>query len=336
MPQGEIGQAIQNAQHVMLAAHIRPDGDAVGALLGLGLALSHAGKKVQMVLADGVPINLRHLPGSAMVQKRAEPGADLTAVLDCSDMLRTGGVLGSQSPDLNIDHHITNLNFGRLNLVQPEAVATSAILAEYLPEWGLKIDSEIASCLLTGIITDTIGFRTSNMTPKALRLAANLMECGANLPELYRVGLVQKSFEAARYWGFGLGRLQRLGSLLWTTVSQADRREASYQGNDDADLINILTTIEGDVVVVFNEQRGGKVKVSWRARPGLDISGLALQFGGGGHPAAAGAEMSGGLDDVQQRVLQATQTFLDQAAPPNGGNHTAAKGINNLHGEKST
>lgn len=309
-----IAAELHGAQRILAVAHIRPDGDAVGSLLGFGLSLLDAGKKVQMVLADGIPPGLRHLEGSRLVKHRAQGNFDLTVVLDSSDLLRTGSSLGNRTPDLNIDHHITNLEFARLNLVDPKAVATSAILAEWLPRWGFSIKSDAASALLTGIITDTIGFRTSNMNPAALRLAANLMDCGANIAELYRAGLGQKSFEAARYWGVGLERLQRENGLIWTTLFLSDRQAVGYNGNDDADLVNFLTSTDGDVVVLFNEQNGGKVKVSWRAQPSLNISGLAVQFGGGGHPAAAGAEIAGTIEEVQEKVLTVTRAFLNQAS----------------------
>jgi len=309
----QVAGVLHAAQKILIVSHIRPDGDAVGATLGLGLALRAAGKTVQMVLADGVPSNLRHLAGSADVRRKASGEWDLSVVVDASDLLRTGGVLGAIKPGLNIDHHVTNLGFASVNLVDPEAVATSAILAERLPLWGFPVHKDAAEALLTGIITDTIGYRTSNMTPAALRLSADLMETGADLPELYRLGLVSKTYEAARYWSTGLGRLQREGGLLWTVLYMADRSAFGYNGTDDADLVNMLSTVEGDVVVLFNEQKDGRVKISWRSRPGLDVSGLAVQFGGGGHPAAAGADITGDLAEVQERVLAATRQLVQSA-----------------------
>jgi phosphoesterase RecJ-like protein len=312
--------ALQGAQRILAVSHIRPDGDATGSLLGFGLALRQAGKQVDMVLSDGVPANLRHLPGARQVLRHAEGDYTLTVVLDASDLARTGEALGGRPVDINIDHHITNLNFARINLVETQAVATAAILAEHLPRWGFPIQVEAASALLTGIITDTIGFRTSNMTPQALRLAAGLMESGADLPELYRTGLVQKTFEAVRYWGFGLERLQREDGLAWTTLLATDRQTVGYNGNDDADLVNFLSSTDAEIVVLFNEQKDGRVKVSWRARPGLDVSGLALSFGGGGHPAAAGVELPGPLDQVQQRVLDATRAAHAAQTNADGSN----------------
>lgn len=318
---GAIWEMFQDANRILVVSHVRPDGDAVGSLLGLGLALINAGKDVRMVLEDGVPANFRHLPGSQQIHRSAkldtQPPYDMVIVVDCSDLRRVGNVLGERQPDLNIDHHITNLNFARVNLVVPAQVATSAIIAEYLRAWGLEFDQPIASALLTGIVTDTIGFRTSNMTAEALRLSALMVEYGANLPELYNLALINKTFEAARYWGMGLSQLEREelpggGTLVWTRLKLNDRQEANYPGNDDADLVNLLSTIESDIALIFVEQKSGHVKVSWRARTGFDVSQIALKLGGGGHAAAAGADIAGALEVVEKQVLDATRAMLTQ------------------------
>ncbi len=309
---GQIPQMFERAQRILIVSHVRPDGDAVGSMLGLGLALQAAGKEVQMVLVDGVPSSFRHLSGSEQISRKKTGEHDLTVVLDCSDLLRTGEVLNGKAPDLNIDHHITNLNFAKVNLVDPSAVATSSVLTEYLPKWGLPITQPVAAALLTGIVSDTLGFRTSNVTANALRQSADLVEHGANLSELYNLALVRRSFAAARYWGRGLERLQNEGRLVWTALTLEDRVAAGYPGNDDADLVNVISTIdESDVSVIFVEQKGGRVKVSWRAEPGWNVSAIALEFGGGGHAAAAGADIIGSLDTVIERVLLATRKFLD-------------------------
>lgn len=309
---GLIAQRLHEADRILVVSHIRPDGDAVGSLLGLGLALQETGKTVQMVLEDGVPAPFRLLSGAAQIVRHPGGMFDLAVVVDCSDLERVGGGLnGLTRPDIVIDHHISNLKFGEINLIEPAAVATSAILAEHLPFWNLSINTAVASALLTGVVSDTLGFRTSNMNPQALRLAADLMEKGANLPELYQRSLGRHSFEAAFYWGAGLNHLQRDDRLIWTYLALPDREKASYPGNDDADLINILSAIEGvDIAIIFVEQKNGHVKVSWRSQPGFDVSQLALSFGGGGHTAAAGADIRGTLDEVKPKVLEATRFLL--------------------------
>jgi phosphoesterase RecJ-like protein len=308
----EIGQRLADARRILVVSHVRPDGDAIGSLLGIGLALLESGKDIQMALGDGVPASLRHLTGSDKIVRQVEGDFDLTVVVDCSDIERVGNVLeGRGKPDINIDHHITNLHFAVLNLVEVTAVATSEILAQVLPGWGFSLPQGSVDALLTGILTDTIGFRTSNMSARVLRIAADLVDAGGNLPELYWKALLQKSFNAARLWGSGLSNLQREGKIVWTTLTLADRKKAEYPGSDDADLINMLSFLsETEVALIFTEQPGKKVKVSWRAQSDKDVSQVALRFGGGGHKAAAGAEVSGSLDEVQQRVLEATRNLF--------------------------
>ena len=311
MIQEDIRKAIQEAEQIGIVSHIRPDGDAIGAVLGLGLALQNAGKKVQMVLRDGVSNTFRHLQGNELIKQKFESDCDLYISVDASDLPRIGGVLNDHPADICIDHHITNENFARINLIEPHAVATCAILAELIPQIGLTIDQTVACALLTGILSDSIGFRTSNTNAKALRIAADLMDKGANITELYNKALISRPFEAAKYWGFALEKMERSDGLLWTSLTLEDRKNAAYPGNDDADLTNILSSIDPlDVAVLFIEQKPDLIKVSWRARPGLDISQIAHSLGGGGHPAAAGVDCVGTLTEVQDKILKLTADYL--------------------------
>ena len=309
----EIKERLDTAQNVLIASHIRPDGDAIGSLIGLGLALQNSGKSVQMVLADGVPASFRFLEGSDQIRKEPDKDFDTFISVDCADFKRLGNVLGSiELPDINIDHHVTNQLFGTLNLIEGQEVATAAILTKHLPEWGYEITQPIASALLTGIITDTLGFRTSNMTSEALRQAAALMDTGVNMPEIYMRGLVRRSFAAARYWGVGLSKIDSSNGIVWSALSLEDRQSSLYPGNDDADLINMISAIENHKVgMIFVEQNDNHVKISWRAlEPGIDVALIAKHFGGGGHAAAAGADIQGTLDDVQPIVLKTTKEML--------------------------
>ena len=311
---GEIKDRLGAAKKIVIASHVRPDGDAIGALLGLGLALRDAGKSVQMVLADGVPSSFKYLEGAKLIEKEPKSHHDTFITVDCADFKRTGSIFENfGQPDINIDHHKTNEKFGKLNLIEAEEVATSAILTNYLPAWGFTITKPIAAALLTGIITDTLGFRTSNITPEALRQAAALMETGVDMPEIYMRSLVRRSFPAARYWGAGLSTLQSKHSIVWGTLTVADRKLAGYGGNDDADLINMISAIDGNKVgMVFVEQNSNHVKISWRAlEAGIDVSKVAKHYKGGGHAAAAGADVVGGLSEIQKEVLKKTREMLN-------------------------
>lgn len=308
-----IKEQLQAAGSILIVSHIRPDGDAIGSLLALGLALEARGKQVQMVLSDGLPASFRHLPGSKKIRETCQAPIDLSIVVDCSDLGRVGKSLDAcGAPDIVIDHHYTNGAFGKLNLIEDKAPATASVLMDHLPKWGLTITREVASNLLTGLVTDTLGFRTISTTAHSLRQAADLMDLGAELNTLYYQGLVRRSLNASRYWGAGLSRLQDQDGLVWTELTLQDRKASGYSGNDDADLINIVSAIqEGRITLILVEQAGGSVKASWRTQdPGLDVSQVALKFNGGGHRAAAGADIPGDLVDVRQRVLAETSKLL--------------------------
>ncbi len=312
-----IADEIRRAQSIGITTHIRPDGDAIGSLLGMGLALIEQGKHVDLVSKDGIPASLRFIPGSELVHNVQKGPVDLTIALDCSDLIRTGRTIEheNEAPDINIDHHATNVMFGKHNLIDVTAVSTTEILALHMPSWGLTLNKNIADCLMTGMITDTIGFRTANMTPRALNVAAGLVDMGADLPGLYNKALVRKTFEALKYWGEGLAKLERADRIVWATVTPDDRKIAGYSGRDDADMINIISTIDGaDIFILFNDQGNGHIKVSWRSIPGIDISGLALAYGGGGHPSASGADIEGQLEEICSSVLQMTAQTLMQAS----------------------
>lgn len=308
-----IKRRLGEARSILITGHIRPDGDAVGSILGLGLTLLDAGKNVQMVLPDGLPTAFRHLEGSNLIKTVLEGEVDTFIAVDSADFRRVHEALqGLGKPALNIDHHITNEQYAELNLVEADAVSTTSILTEHIPAWGLTITPAAAAALLTGLITDTLGFRTTNMAPKALHQAADLMAIGIDMPDLYYRVQVSRSFKAAQYWGKGLAKLERDGEMVWAELSLEDRKAVKYHGNDDADLINLLSAIEEcPVSLIFVEQPHGAVKISWRARgKEWNVAQIATSFGGGGHRAAAGATIKGSLDEIKPRVLSATRDIL--------------------------
>ena len=299
-------QLLDAAARIAVVAHERPDGDAVGSMLGLCLSLRERGKQTHAVLAGGLPGRFAFLPGADKVERRIPEGETLVVTVDAADLDRIG-FPEVREVDINFDHHPSNTRFAAVNLVDPQAAATTSLIYHLAPELGLPITPAVAANLLTGLLTDTIGFRTPNVTADTLRLAADLVDAGADLEDAYRKGLVERSFLAVRYWGQGLSKLERQGELVWASLSLADRKSVGYPGPDDADLIELLTAIrEAQVSVVFVEQSENQVKVSWRGRPGVDVARLAAQFGGGGHTLAAGAIIKGGLQPVMDQVLAAT------------------------------
>lgn len=304
------------ATRLLLITHVAPDGDAIGSLLGLGLALRAAGKEAVFACADPLPDVFRFLPASNEITATPTGQFDCVVVLDVSDPARMGAVGAKleRAPDILFDHHVTNPGFAALNFIDPQAASTAELVTELLPALGLPLTTNAAQCLLTGLVNDTLGFRTSNTTPKTLSLAQTLMQAGANLQQVYELSMFKRSYTAVRLWAEGLARMQFKHRIVWARLPLEARQAANFQGTGDADLINVLTSVrDADIAVIFVERPDGKVKVSWRSAPGVNVANVALEFGGGGHAQAAGAEVTGTLDEVEARVLAATRLALKPA-----------------------
>lgn len=308
-----IKQQLANAKKLVIVSHIRPDGDAVGSALAFANALREAGKEVQCVLQDGVAERYRYLPGALDVATKVSLDYDYLIVVDSADSYRVGTVLDDlPAPDLVVDHHKTHTDFGKIDYVEPESEATALLLTTKLVDWGLQVSKDTATCLMVGLLADTLGFRTNNTTAQALRTAADLMDKGVDITHVYHQTLSMRSLAEIRYWGQGLIKLDMTDGVLSSMLTLDDRIIAGYPENDDADLINALTVVpEALISVLFIEQENEAVKVSWRSVKGLDVSWIAAQFGGGGHASAAGADIKGGLEEVKRIVLAETHHYLN-------------------------
>jgi len=311
---------IADAERILIIGHVSPDGDAIGSLLGLGLALRPRKASVVLACADRVPEQHRHLPHWDSIVQRPRGEFDLVVSLDCSDLQRLGSAYDvaalADVPLLNVDHHATNVFFGTVNWVEPTAAATAEVLVSLVHALEIPFTVEIATCLLYGIIMDTLGFRTPNTTPETIESAVELTRAGAPFVELTDRAFGHRPLSTIRLWGQALQRMQLQGRIVWSEITQDMRQATEYTEMGDAGLVNFLGTAdEADIAVVFRELDGGQVDVSIRASPQYDVSGVALSLGGGGHPQAAGCTLPGPLGAVQSRVL----SLLAQAWRAQGG-----------------
>ena len=309
-------QLLAGATRVLAITHINPDGDAIGSLLGFGLALRATGKVVVLSCADPAPDAFRFLPAIDEITAKPEGEFDVVVVLDVSDPPRMGkiGAALPKAPDIQFDHHLTNPRYALINFIDVAAASTAELVAELLLGLGLPLTDDVAQCLLTGLVSDTLGFRTSNTTVKTLAIAQQLMAAGGSLHSIYELSLFKRSHTSVRLWAEGLARMQLKHRIVWALLPLEARAASGYQGSGDADLINVLTTVrEADVAIVFVERPDGLVKLSWRSIPGINVADVAASFGGGGHAQAAGAEIAGTLAEVEERVLKATRAALQPA-----------------------
>jgi phosphoesterase RecJ-like protein len=215
-------------------------------------------------------------------------------------------------PLINIDHHVTNTLFGTVNWVDPTSVSTTQMILELADALDWKLTQQVAACLLTGLVTDTRSFRTSNVDARAMRAALRLMEAGASLSETTRRSLDQRPLSLVRLWGEAIGDIHLEGDILWTGVTRKMRRRWVLAEDGTAGLTNMLSGVrEANVVIVFTERDDGTVDVGMRAAPGYNVADVALKLGGGGHPQASGCTLEGGLADVKDRVLGEVRSSLD-------------------------
>lgn len=316
---------ISAARHVQIVTHVDPDGDAIGSLLGLGWLLRAQGKEALLTCEDPVPANCAWLPGSESIAPAARFAGiphDLAISLDCSDVQRTGQLWGGTAgpppiPLVNIDHHITNTLFGSVNLVEPACVATAQLVLVLADALGWDLDQYAALCLLTGIVTDTRGLRTSNVDAAVLRAALRLTEAGASLAEITRRTLDQRPLSVVRLWGEAIECLRLEEGILWTEVTGEMLERWSPAEDGMTGLSNFLAGVqEACVIAVLVERNGGEtVDVGLRAAPGYDVSGVALRLGGGGHPQASGCTLKGDLRRVREQVLDELRHSLAEQRP---------------------
>lgn len=283
-------------------------------MLGLALALQKIGRRPDAACQDPVPSAFRYLPGADRVISQPTGEYDLIVSLDCSDVRRMGTPyrnLSSRTKDIpiiNIDHHVTNLNFGEINWVDPAAVAAAEMVLELVEAMDIPLDADIATCLLTGIVTDTRGFRTANMSAKVMAATTRLMEAGACLTDITNQVFNQRPLAAVRLWAQALPQTHLEGRILWGVITQEMRTQSDYTLNGDASLVSFLGDVnEADIAVVFTEREKNEIDVGIRANPGLDVSQVALSLGGGGHPQAAGCTLKTSLQEAVNIVLPALQ-----------------------------
>lgn len=311
----QASQLIRLAHRPLLICHIAPDGDAIGSLTGLGRALRHEGLEPIMACSDPVPACFNYIPYVGAIVQDVSASFDLVISLDCSDLKRLGHFPQMPTfrsvPLLNIDHHLTNLDFGDVNLVDPHASSAAEVVLRLLEYMALPLDAELATCLLTGIVADTRGFRTSNVTIQVMDAALRLMKAGASLPYVTHHTLDRRPTTAIRLWGATLAQLHIEDRVIWTSIPLAMRRTAGYAGNGDAGLVSFLVSgDDADVAVVFVERKDSRIEVSLRAVPGFDVAQVALQLGGGGHALAAGCNLPGPLGEAQARVMATLRANL--------------------------
>lgn len=305
----QILDAIKKANNILLISHEKPDGDTLGASLAVAQFLDKQGKTHVHFCADKHAAYFSYLPKIENIindsNKIELTDHDLIITIDCGDIKRTGLAenllaLKDQLTLINIDHHVTNNNFGRHNLVVPTASSTSEIIFNFFAYNNIEVDKYMATSLLTGILTDTMNFTNAATTQESLKIAAELLNKGARVNQIVSSVTKNKNLNSLKLWGEVLSRLEYNPqyNFAYTVITQNDLQENNISAEEAGDgLANFLSTIEDiDFILVLIQDNDNLVKASLRTtKDHIDVAQMAQAFGGGGHQKAAGFSIKGQL-----------------------------------------
>jgi phosphoesterase RecJ-like protein len=303
---------IYEADGVLFFLHVSPDGDCIGSTLGIVNALRAAGKRAIIVGVDPVPRLYQYLPGwdTLFVPWQEIAGEwELACFLDCGDMERAGAglpVVKKARKLLNVDHHITNDEFGEYNYLDFTAAAVGEQVYLMLREMGLPIVPTVATCLYTAVVADTGGFKYDNTTPRTLRIAADLVEAGAKPYQVASAIFENESMSRLSLLSHALSTLQvdPTGKIAWVSVTRNMLEQTGADEEDVEGLVNYARKVTGvEVGLIFREAPDGKIRVGFRSRNYVDVGDIAKQFGGGGHARAAGCGLCTTIEEARNRVL---------------------------------
>ena len=309
-----IADRIAAASRILILSHINPDGDAIGSLLGMWHALQALGKTAVPIASSALPSYATWLPGIEHVQiyqpGMAFPDVDLVIMLDTASLPRVGRIYDDHAhalaalPLVIVDHHVTNEGVGTVNLIVPAAASTCELLCALFRAMDLPVSPPLATCLLLGLMTDTQSFQTSATKPDSLRVAADLLDLGADHERVVHEVYYALPDSSAVLIGLALSELRREGPIAWTTVTQAMMAQTGAEDEAVDEVVRVMQRIGGvQALAMFKERHDGTTKISLRSRPPVDVSGLAQFWGGGGHAQASGATLMMAPDRAAREVL---------------------------------
>ena len=319
---------IDRAKTAALITHVTPDGDGIGAEICLGRYLRTRGIEARIINTDPLAARYRFLDPDGRVEifeaKRHDAflrQSDLIFMLDNSATSRMGSlepaVRGSRATTVCIDHHNVIEPFWKVNIVDPDACATGEMVFQIIKMMGGQVDPIAAQAAYVSLVTDTGYFRFSKTSPRCHEAAAEMLAAGVNPPLVYEEVYERNTPALLRLGGAALADLRQEegGRLAWITLTREQVLRCRAEQEDTSDIVNDLLTIDGTrLAVLFKELDGGRIKLSFRSKGSVDVNRLAARFGGGGHSNAAGAVVSGGLEEAISRVLPPCRDLLKQPA----------------------
>ena len=310
-------EQIKNSEKIVILTHESPDGDAVGSSLALKLMVEKLGKSADVLMTEYSRF-FEFLPSADEIKEDSDiKNYDLAISVDCSDLKRLdrNEYFENAKTTINIDHHGSNTMYGELNYVNPVSPACCEILAGMCEYFEIDISKEIGSCLMTGIITDTGGFRHKGVNADTFEFVANLIRAGVDVTDIYKKTLKTNTKANYELTKRVMDRMEFLenGRVTFTYITLDDEKEVNAEPGDHEGLVNIGIDVENVEVSIFIRQKeddNEAYKVSMRSLNDINVSDICLMFGGGGHPRAAGALVQGTLEQVKAKVLKEVKNAL--------------------------
>lgn len=302
-------QCLEDSKDVAVACHVSPDGDALGSMIGLARFLRRQGKKVWMGWGSGVisvPPQYLFMPGveEVVTHERFPEAVETFVAIDCGDIERLGLLrpkFEAAGARMNIDHHISNEKFGSINLVDPDAASSSELAYELVRRMGGTPDHDEATCLYTGIVTDTGRFQYASTSPATLRTAAELREIGIDHEKIANEVYESNSFGYLHVLGLVLSRARLEDGMVWSWLDQRDLGDLDLDETEH--FIDTLRTVaEARVAMLLKQWPKRTYKASLRSRGEVDVAAIAKALGGGGHERAAGFEMRGSVEEIVDAI----------------------------------
>lgn len=305
---------ITNEEKFVLATHVQPDGDAIGSMLGFGLLLKRLGKEVFASWGEPIliPPQYSFLPGIELIQDPSDCPDPVTnfLALDCATLDRLGSFAESAEKAKNlvsIDHHAEKGRFAAINIVDKNASSTAELIMRISKALGQKLTKDIATCLYVGLVTDTGKFQYSNTSVETFKVAEELLEYGVSPNRIFQKLYENVGFGYLRLLGLALSRITLVEDcgFIYTWILQSDLVETGAKLSESENLIDLLRSVEGiKVAAVFKELEDGRFNASLRSRNAFKVNKLAENFGGGGHPNAAGYRGTNNLQETLENLLK--------------------------------
>lgn len=311
---------VSNSNSIAITSHVDPDGDSIGSILALWLALKQRYKNIEIFINEALPNRYSFLPQSKYIKKYEdikEKNFDLFFALDCADKKRLGysiEVMEKSKIVVNIDHHISNTRFGDINIIDINSSSTCEMIYFIIKDMGLTINQQIATCIYTGIVTDSGNFMYDNATEKTHLVAAKLMKTNINKQGIVYNLYQKKSINSLRFLGYSLTNMEieLEGRLAIFQISSNLLEKFNIPNDDVENLVNYGRDIESvDIAVSIRETNDKEVKLSFRSKhDDVDVGALAQLFNGGGHKKASGAVLTSTLDEAKNQVIEKAKQFI--------------------------